>query len=64
MMMQNRLESLPDYNRVKKEADLAQLLKEVRKVSNELEVSTNVYDALDEAKRKYLAYYQQNEEST
>ena len=30
---------------------------------NELEVSANVYNALDEAKRKYFAYYQQNKES-
>lgn len=63
LMMQNRLESLSDYERIRIQADLAQLLKEIRKVSNKLEVSANVYDALDEAKRKYFAYYQQNEES-
>ena len=60
-MMHNRLESLSDYERIRIEADLAQLLKEIRKVSNELEVSANVYDALDKANRKYFAYYQQNE---
>ena len=52
LMIQNRLESLSNYEEVKREAYIAQILKEIRKISNELEVSANVYDALDEAKRK------------
>jgi len=32
-------------------------------VSNELEVSSNVYDAIDEAKRKYYTDFQQTEDS-
>ena len=32
-------------------------------VSNKLEVNDNVYDALDEAKRKYYTYFQQTEDS-
>ena len=55
-MMQNRLESLAGYAIIKKESKIAELLVEIRGVSNELEVSSNVYDALDEAKRKYYIY--------
>ena len=42
---------------------IAKLLVEIRGVSNELEVSSNVYDALDEVKRKYYTYFQQTEDT-
>ena len=56
-MMQNLLESLPGYAIIKKESKLAELLEEIKGVSNELEVSSNVYDVLHEAKRKYYTYF-------
>lgn len=62
-MMQNRLESLLDYKIINKYADVATLLKEIRNISNELQVSANVYNALDEAKGKYYRYYQDHAES-
>ena len=40
-------------------ADVATLLQEIRGISNELQVSVNVYDALDEAKGRYFRYYQE-----
>jgi len=62
-MMQNRLESLSSWEDINKEANVARLLKEVRNINNELQVSVNIYDALDDPKRKYFAYYQSYEES-
>ena len=41
-MMQNQLE------KIIKDCNLVTLLKEIRKISNELEVSAKVYDALNE----------------
>ena len=55
-MMQNRLESLIKYHKIRKDSNTPDLLKEIRGFSNELEVSANVYDTLDEAKRKYYTY--------
>ena len=55
-LMQNRLESLDDYDDMRKDHDIATLLKSIRMISNELQVSANVYDALDEAKRRFFTY--------
>ena len=45
------------------EADISTLLREIRSISNELQVSADIYDALDESKRKYFSYYQDYSES-
>ena len=45
------------------EAEVSKLLKEIRNISNKLQASANIYDALDEAKRKYFSYYQEYHES-
>jgi len=44
---------------MRKESDIAQLFKNIRGAIKKLEVSSNVYDALNEAKRKYYKYFQQ-----
>ena len=62
-MMKNRLESIPTYEAMNTDADVAKLLIEIRNISNELQVSANVYDALDEAKGKYFKYFQEFGES-
>ena len=62
-MMQNRLESVSDYESIVADANVASLLKEIRNISNELQVSANIYDALDETKTKYFKYYQDYDES-
>ena len=61
--MQNRLESLSDWEIINKEADVAQLLKEIRNISNHLQVRLNIYDTLKKSKRKFFAYYQGYDES-
>jgi len=48
---------------MRKEFNIAELLKEIRGVGNELEVSSNLYDTLDETKQKYYTYYQQTEDT-
>ena len=55
-MMQNRLELIPGYESINMDTNVATLLREIRSISNELQVSVNVYDALDEAKEKYFRY--------
>ena len=62
-MTKDRLESLLDYDTIRKDSNVASLLKEIKGVSNKLEVSSNVYDTLDEAKRKYYSYSQQFEDT-
>ena len=62
-MIQNRLELLIEYHKIRKDSNIADLLKEIRGVSNELEISVNAYDALDEEKRKYYTYSQQTDDS-
>ena len=45
------------------DTDVASLLREIRNISNKLQVSANVYDALNKTKTKYFKYYQDIEES-
>ena len=56
------MESINKYESIVADADLASLLEEIRNISNELQVSANVYNALDEAKTKYFKYYQDSDE--
>jgi len=62
-IMQNRLESVTKYERINADADIAELSKEIRNISNEFQVSANIYDALDEVQRNYFSYFQQYNES-
>ena len=52
-IMENRLETEQRFNIIKDNGDTAKLLTEICGVSNEVEVSSNVYNALDEIKRRY-----------
>ena len=42
---------------------MANILTKIRGVSNEVEVSSNVYDTLDEIKRRYYNDYQGDDDS-
>ena len=46
-LMKNRLEAGQGFKIINDDGDIAKLLTEIRGVSNEVEVSSNVYDALD-----------------
>ena len=62
-LMKNRLEAGQGFKIINDDGDIAKLLTEIRGVSNEVEVSSNVYDALDEIKRRYYNYYQGDNDS-
>ena len=59
-LMKHRLEAAQGFKIIKDSGNIANLLAEIRGVSNEVEVSSNIYDALDEIKRRYYNYYQGN----
>ena len=61
--MKNRLEVGQGFNIIKYNGGIAKLLTGIRGVSNEAEVGSNVYDALDEIKRRYYNYYQGDNDS-
>ena len=52
-IVHNRYESLINYESMNASFDEVELLMEIRNISNELQISANVYDPLDESKRKY-----------
>ena len=52
-LVKNRLEAIQGFKIIKENGNIANLLTEIRGVSNEVEVSSNIYDTLDEIKRKY-----------
>ena len=62
-LMKNRLEAGQRFKIIKDNGVIAKLLTEIRGVSNEGEVSSNVYDALDKIKRRYYNYYQGDNDS-
>ena len=62
-LMKNRLEAAQGLKIIKESGNKANLLTEIRRVSNEVEVSSNVYDALDEIKRRYCNCYQGDDDS-
>ena len=51
--MKNKLEATQGFKIIKESGNIAKLLTEIRGVSNEVEVSSNVYDTLDKIKRRY-----------
>ena len=54
-MMQNRLESVNEYESIVADADVASLLKEIRNVSNDLQVSANIYMHSTKQKQSILS---------
>ena len=62
-LMRNKITLSKDYVRFEKEGDVAALLKEIRRISLQMDTNTSVYDALDEAKMVYYTYRQDANES-
>ena len=57
--MQNKLLAVADFQvNIADKGDVATLLKEIRGIAHQMEANTSVYDAVDEAKRKYYMYVQ------
>ena len=57
-LMKNRLEAGQEFKMIKENGNIAELLTKIRGVSNEVQVSSNVYGALNEIKRRHYNYYQ------
>ena len=62
-IMKNILEASQGFKIIKENGNIANILTEIRGVSNEIEVSSNVYDALYEIKFRYYNYYQGDDDS-
>ena len=58
-LMRNKLAMSKDYVRFEAEGDVAALLKEIRRISLQIETNTSAYDALDEAKILFYTYKQE-----
>ena len=63
-MMKTKLQGHSNYKRVEKDGDVAELLKMIRAISREMNANESIYDALDEAKRKYYLYRQAPEDDS
>ena len=61
--MKNRLEAGQGFKMIKENGNIAELLSEIHGVGNEVQVSSNVYDALNEIKRRHYNYYQGDDDS-
>ena len=62
-IMKNILEASQGFKIIKENGNITNILTEIRGVSNEIEVSSNVYDALYEIKFRYYNYYQGDDDS-
>ena len=58
-MMKRKLKGHENMKKVEKDGNAAELLKMIRGVSREVDINASIYDAIDEAKRKYYTYHQQ-----
>ena len=62
-LMKNKITMAKDFSTFESKGDVTELLKEVRRVSLQIETNTSVYDAMDEAKCLYYSYKQEQNES-
>ena len=57
-LMQNRLLAENNYELIIKTRNISLLLKAIRAISSQVETNISIYDAVDEAKRRYYRSYQ------
>lgn len=57
-VMQDRLKAVEDWDVIQEDGDATRLLKEIRTISQQLEVNVSISDALGSAKAKYYSYFQ------
>ena len=62
-LLRNRLMAMENFESVESDCDVAMLLREIRRIGNQMDDNVSAYDALDEAKRRYYEYQQQDEDS-
>ena len=63
-LLKNKLLAIKDFEEeIGNECNASELLKEIRQLTNVLEENVSLYDSLDQAKRKFYSYHQNEEES-
>ena len=62
-LMKNKLSLAKEFIKFETEENVTKLLKEIRRVSLQIETNTSVYDAMDEVKSLYYNYRQEQDES-
>ena len=62
-LMKNKLSLAKELINFETDGNVTELLKEIRRVSLQIETNTSVYDAMDEAKSLYYNYKQEHDES-
>ena len=61
-LMQNRLQAEKNYQTLVTTRDVSGMLKAIRAISSQVETNISIYDAVDEAKRRYYKTYQFEED--
>ena len=61
--MKNKLTMVKDFGNFETKGDMAELLKEIYRISLQIETNTSIYDILDEAKIICYTYRQVENES-
>ena len=61
--MKNKLSLAKEFINFEVDGNVTELLKEIKRVSLQIERNTSVYDAMDEAKSLYYNYRQEHDES-
>jgi hypothetical protein len=62
-LMCNKVRAVKDFRDIENKGDVTRLLLEIRGVSHQLEANMSVYNSLDEAKKKFYAYKQGDDNS-
>ena len=62
-LMQNRIIAHKDYEAIRDDGNVAELLKLIRTISTQVETNVSIYDTIDEAKRRYYRMYQGEEDT-
>ena len=61
--MKNKVMMAKKYKEIERDGDVTELLREIRRVSLQIETNTSIYNTLDEAKAIYYTYRQEENES-
>ena len=62
-LIQNRLQAEKNYEIMLNSRDVVGMLKAIRAISSQVETNISIYDAVDEAKRRYYRSYQLEEDT-
>ena len=62
-LMKNKLTMAKNFGNFEDKGDVTELLKDIRRISLQIETNTSIYDALDEAKTIFYTYRQEDNES-